>query len=197
MAFTSAPILMHFQPEYQTTVETDASDYAVAAVLSQINLTTGIMHPVAYFSHTMLPAELNYEIHDKELLGIFVAFKEWCTYLEGSAHPVQVITNHKTLEYFSTTKLLTHHQARWLEYLSGFHFEVKYHPGQLGGKPNALTQQPNVYPLKGDGAYALNNPQNLHVFRWRTESKKRTSTCKAISIKRKCLLLWYERLYVL
>ena len=55
----------------------------------------------------MASAELNYEIYDKELLAIFAAFKEWRNYLEGLPTQVHVITDHRNLEYFSTTKLLT------------------------------------------------------------------------------------------
>ena len=160
-AFTSAPILAHFQPEHQIIVETDASDYAVAAILSQIDPDTGEVHPVAFHSRTMQPAELNYEIYDKELLAIHDAFKAWRAYLEGPALPVQVVTDHKNLEYFATTKVLTRRQARWSEYLSGFNYVVRYRPGRLGGKPDALTRRPGVYPKGGEGAYALANPQNI------------------------------------
>lgn len=72
-----------------------------------------LLHPVAFFSRSMAPAELNYEIYDKELLSIFAAFKEWRHYLEGIPSTVEVITDHKNLEYFATTKLLTRCQARW------------------------------------------------------------------------------------
>jgi hypothetical protein len=162
-AFTSAGILAHFQPEFQTVVETDASDYAVAAVLSQEHPETKELRPVAFYSRSMTPAELNYEIYDKELLAIFAAFKEWRSYLEGSVHTVRVVTDHKNLEYFATTKLLTRRQARWSEYLSGFNYVVYYRPGRLGGKPDALTRRPDVYPKGGDGAYALANPQNMQT----------------------------------
>ncbi|MBW0515642.1 hypothetical protein O181_055357 [Austropuccinia psidii MF-1] len=67
-AFTTAPILSHFNPSLQTIVETDASDYALGALLSQVN-NSG-KHPIAFDSCKLLPAELNYEINDKELLGI-------------------------------------------------------------------------------------------------------------------------------
>lgn len=162
-AFTSAPILRHFHPDRQTIVETDASDYAIAAILSQVDPETQEIHPVTFHSRTMAPAELNYEIYDKELLAIFAAFKSWRSFLEGSSLPVQVITDHKNLEYFSTTKLLTRRQARWSEFLSGFAFDIRYRPGRLGGKPDALTRRPDVYPKRGDGGYALANPQNLQT----------------------------------
>ena len=50
------------------------------------------------------PAELNYPIYDKELLAVVEAFKQWRVYLEGTATPVQVYTDHKNLEYFSTAR---------------------------------------------------------------------------------------------
>ena len=75
-AFTSAPILTHWIPDAQLIVETDASDYALAAILSIVNKENEV-HPVAFHSHTFTAAELNYDTHDKELLAIFEAFKIW------------------------------------------------------------------------------------------------------------------------
>ena len=162
-AFTSAPILKHFHPDRQILIETDASDYAVAAVLSQVDPNDKLVHPIAFFSRSMAPAELNYEIYDKELLAIHAAFKEWRSYLEGAVHTVKVVTDHKNLEYFATTKLLTRRQARWSEFLSTFNYTVFYRPGRLGGKPDILTRRGDVYPKGGDGAYALANPQNMQT----------------------------------
>ena len=92
-------------PEHQLVVETDASDYALTAILSII--INDELHPIAFLSHTFTSTEINYDIHDKELLSIFKAFKKWRHYLEGSALPVNVVTDHKNLVYFSTTKILT------------------------------------------------------------------------------------------
>ena len=74
----------------------------------------------------MVPTELNYEIYNKELLAIHKAFKHWRLYLEGATHVVLVMSNHKNLEYFTTTKVLTHRQAQWSEYLSGFNYTIQY-----------------------------------------------------------------------
>ncbi len=52
-------------------------------------------------------AELNYDIHDKELLVIFEAFKIWWHYLEGLAYFINIVMDYKNLEYFFTTKMLT------------------------------------------------------------------------------------------
>jgi len=104
-AFVSAPILMHWVPDAQLIVETDASDYALAAILSIMTKDNEI-HPIAFHSRTFSAPELNYDVHDKEILAIFEAFKIWRHYLEGSASPIDVVTDHKNLEYFSTTKTL-------------------------------------------------------------------------------------------
>ena len=109
-AFTSALILTYWIPNTQLIMETDASDYVLAAILSIVNEDNEV-HPVAFHSRTFIIAELNYDIHDKELLAIFEAFKIWQHYLEGPAYPIDVVTDHKNLEYFFTTKVLTWRQA--------------------------------------------------------------------------------------
>jgi len=67
---------MHWIPDTQLVVETDASDYALAAILSIMTKNNEI-HPVAFYSQTFSAPELNYDVHDKELLAIFEAFKIW------------------------------------------------------------------------------------------------------------------------
>ena len=74
--FISAPILMHWVPDIQLVMETNASDYALAAILSIITKDNEI-HPIAFYSWTFSTPELNYDIHNKELLVIFEAFKIW------------------------------------------------------------------------------------------------------------------------
>ena len=75
-AFTSAPILTHWVPDAPLVVETDASDYAVAGILSIIGADSEL-RPIAYYLRTLSAPELNYDTHDKELLAIFEAFKHW------------------------------------------------------------------------------------------------------------------------
>jgi len=159
-AFTSAPILMHWVPDAQLVVETDASDYALAAILSIMTKDNEI-HPVAFHSRTFFTPELNYDIHDKELLVIFEAFKMWQYYLEGSASPIDVVTDYKNLEYFSTTKVLTRRQARWLECLSQFNLVIRFRPRRLGTKPDALTRRWDIYPKRRDNGYTSVNPHNF------------------------------------
>ena len=108
---TSAPALRHFDSQKASFLETDSSDYVTGGVLSQED-NEGVLHPVAFYSHKMLPAECNYEIYDKELLAIIKAFENWRPELEGSAIPVKILTDHQGLEYFQIKRTLTHRQAR-------------------------------------------------------------------------------------
>jgi len=92
-------------------VETDTLDYALTTILSIVNEENEV-HLVTFHSHTFTIAELNYNIYDKKLLAIFEAFKIWRHYLEGLAYPIDVVTDHKNLEYFSTTKVLAQRQTQ-------------------------------------------------------------------------------------
>lgn len=76
-AFEHTPILAHFDPTAHIVVETDASDYAIGCILSQILPGDNDLHPIAFHSRTMSQAEVNYDIYDKELLAIFAAFEHW------------------------------------------------------------------------------------------------------------------------
>jgi hypothetical protein len=159
-AFTSAPVLTHWIPNVPIVVETDASDYAIAGILS-IVCPDSELRPVAFYSRTLTAPELNYDTHDKELLAIHEAFRTWRHYLEGSSEPIDVVTDHKNLEYFSTTKLLSRRQARWSEFLHHFNLIIRFRPGKLGAKPDSLTRRWDVYPKEGDKDYAQVNPHNF------------------------------------
>ena len=135
----SSPLLAHFAPELPSRLETDASEGVIAGVLSQQHPDSE-WHPVAYFSRTMIDAEHNYPIHDKEMLAIVGSLLHWRAYLEGAPGTIQVVSDHKALEYFMTTKALTARQARWAEVLSQFHFQIQYRPGTTN-RADALTRR--------------------------------------------------------
>jgi len=137
--FTSAPIFTHWISNAQLIVEADALDYALTAILSIVNEDNKV-YLVAFHSCTFTMVELNYDIHDKKLLAIFEAFKTWQHYLEGLAYPIDVVIDHKNLEYFSTTKVLIQRQVWWSEYFSQFNLIIRFYPSYLGTKLDALTR---------------------------------------------------------
>ncbi len=71
----------------------DASAFAIGAVLSQCD-DDGCWRPVAFFSGSLLPAEVNYDIYDRELLAIVKAFKHWRHHLLGAHHTIEIFTDH-------------------------------------------------------------------------------------------------------
>ena len=91
-------------------VETDASNYAYGAVLSQHNNVDHKYHPVAFYSKSMNPAERNYGISDKEALAVVKALQHWRHWLEGTTILVEIITDHKNLEYFTCPRVLNWRQ---------------------------------------------------------------------------------------
>jgi len=146
-------------------VKTDALDYALVAILSIVNEENKV-HPVAFHSHTFTTVELNYNTHDKELLTIFEAFKIWQHYLKGLAYSIDIVIDHKNLEYFSTTKVLTRRQVWWSKYLSQFNLVIRFFPGYLGTKPDTLTKQWDIYSKEGildmpQSTLTTSNPSSL------------------------------------
>ena len=156
---TTAPVLAHFHPELPIIAETDASDKAIGACLLQ-NIDNAI-HPVAFYSRKLTPAETNYEIHDKELLAIVACFKEWRVYLEGARHQITVLCDHKNLGYFTTSKALNRRQARWSEQLGSIDFSIIFQPGKLNTKADLLSRRADYAADPKESAPALLGPTRI------------------------------------
>jgi hypothetical protein len=97
----------------------------LGSVLSQYG-EDGRFYPIAYCSCKFSAIEINYEIHDKELLAIIDTCEEWCYLLEGAQHTTTVHTDYKNLEYFMSARVLNKKQARRSVLLSQFDFLITY-----------------------------------------------------------------------
>ena len=166
-AFTTAPILIH--PDFQKPffLKSDASDFAFGAVLLQPS-EDGRLHPVVFHSQKFMATEINYEIHDKELLATVYSFQEWRHFLEGAQHLVIVYTDHKNLEYFISAKVLNQQQAQWSISLSCFNFIITYRLGTQQIRSNALSRRAYLAPKEGDATYdqqrsTLLKPEQLQL----------------------------------
>ncbi|MBW0584067.1 hypothetical protein O181_123782, partial [Austropuccinia psidii MF-1] len=141
-AFTTAPVLSHFNPSLPIIVS-DSGKY-----------------PIAFGSGKRIPAKLNYEINDKELHGIVWALKRWRAFLLSLSSPFEVLTDHSSLQNFMSSKVLTHHQAHWAEFLSEFHFSITYCPGRLATLMDTLSHWDNIYVERGED-FIKKNPMNF------------------------------------
>ncbi|KAK3527972.1 hypothetical protein QTP86_013081 [Hemibagrus guttatus] len=139
-AFTTAPLLVHPDPELPFIVEVDASTTGVGAVLSQQQGNPRKLHPCAFFLRKLNPAEVNYDIGNRELLAVKLALEEWRHWLEGAKHPFTVLTDHKNLEYLWAAKRLNPRQARWALFFTRFKFAISYRPGSKNVKADALSR---------------------------------------------------------
>ena len=80
---TYVPILAHYDPKKAVIIETDASKYDTAGIISQIG-NDGFLRPIGFRSKSMSKSECNYDVHDKELLAIILALEDWRRYVKGS-----------------------------------------------------------------------------------------------------------------
>ncbi len=174
--FVSAPILIAPDPSRQFVVEVDTSEVGVGAILSQRSSSDDKVHPCAYFSHRLSPAERNYDIGNRELLAVKLALEEWRHWLEGSGVPFIVWTDHKNLEYIKSAKRLNSRQARWALFFGRFDFSISYRPGSKNIKPDALS---HIFDHSDRPSFSEPIvPQKIFVsaVTWEIESKVRTAS---------------------
>jgi len=126
-------------------VETDASDFAVAGILSQ-QTEDGQWHPVAYTSRKLSSAERNYTATERETLAVIHALKVWRVYLFDE---FEVITDNLAVAYLRTKHTLTKREARWVEYLADFHFTISHRPG-IHNVADPLSRRPDLMELNDD-----------------------------------------------
>ncbi|KAK3568755.1 hypothetical protein QTP86_016279 [Hemibagrus guttatus] len=175
-AFTTAPLLVHPDPDKPFIVEVDASTTGVGAVLSQQQGNPSRLHPCAFFSRKLNPAERNYDIGNRELLAVKLALEEWRHWLEGAKHPFTVLTDHKNLEYLRAAKRLNPRQARWALFFTRFNLTISYWPGSKNTKADALSRMfaPEESPETPEPIL----PENIFVspITWSQETLPPTST---------------------
>ncbi|MBW0541544.1 hypothetical protein O181_081259 [Austropuccinia psidii MF-1] len=150
-------------------------------------------HPIAFNSRKRIPAELHYEIHDKEILGIVWALKRWRAFLLSLSSPFEILTNHSSLQYFMSLKVLTCHQAHWAEFLSEFHFSITYRPGCQATLPDALLCWDNVYTESGEDFISKNQMNFQQLIK---KDEVQPSRCFAVKVEYSSnLIVQFRRLY--
>ena len=139
-ALASAPVLATPDNAKPYTVHTDASGYAVGATLSQMN-SEGQLQPVAFLSKKMNGAQRNYPVHEWELLAVMEALKAWRCFLYGATTPIDIYTDHHSLQWINTQPNLSARQSRWVEQLQDYCFRVHHLAGEKNGAADALSRR--------------------------------------------------------
>ncbi|GJZ59218.1 hypothetical protein Tco_0615034 [Tanacetum coccineum] len=136
----SAPILALPEGSENFVVYCDASRKGLGAVLMQREKV------IAYASRQLKIHEKNYTTHDLELGAVVFALKMWRHYLYGTK--CVVFTDHKSLQHILDQKELNMRQRRWLELLSDYDCEIRYHPGKANVVADALSRKERNKPLR-------------------------------------------------
>jgi hypothetical protein len=97
--------------------------------------------PIVFLSKDLNDMECNYDIHNKEMLGVMHTLYEWQHFLQESQRRFEIWTDHKNLEYFITTKKLNRQQARWSLELSEYNFTLVHKPGKQHTETNVLSRR--------------------------------------------------------
>ncbi|GJS33920.1 putative reverse transcriptase domain-containing protein [Tanacetum coccineum] len=118
----------------------DASHKGLGVVLMQNEKV------IAYASRQLKIHENNYTTHDLELGAVMFDLKIWRHYLYGTK--CTVFTNHKSLQHILDQKELNMRQRRWLELLSDYDCEIRYHPGKANIGVDALSRKDRIKPLQ-------------------------------------------------
>lgn len=136
------PILQVPRFEFPFIITTDASDFAIGAVLSQGPLGQDL--PIAYASRTLNSAKRNYSTTEKECLAIIFAILHFRPYIFG--RKFTIVTDHQTLTWLHSVKDPTSRLIRWRLKLSEFENDVKYKPGKTNKNADALFRNPVQEP---------------------------------------------------
>ena len=129
------------------TQPTSSRDYTMYSDASRIVLGCVLMHDgkvVAYTSRQLKPHEQNYPTHDLELVAVMFALKIWRHYLYGEK--CRIFTDHKSLKYLLTQKVLNLRQRRWLELFKDYDCIIDYHLGKANVVADALSRK-MIYAL--------------------------------------------------
>ncbi|GKE47758.1 putative reverse transcriptase domain-containing protein, partial [Tanacetum coccineum] len=136
----AAPILALPEGSDDFVVYCDASIKGLGAVLMQR------MKVIAYASRQLKIHEKNYTTQDLELGAVVFALKIWRHYLYVTKYVVFI--DHKSLQYILDQKDLNMRQRRWIELLSDYDCEIRYHPGKANVVANALSRKERIKPLR-------------------------------------------------
>lgn len=99
------------------------------------------LRPVGFYSRKMSSAEVNYDVHEKELLAILCALDHWSHFFLGAPHVLTIFTGHRNLFYFRQRQTLSPRLLRWSVFLNQFHFVLTYRRGSSNIPADLLSRR--------------------------------------------------------
>ena len=133
---STTPVLAHPDFKERFILDTDASQYAIGAVLSQVK--NGVERPIAFASRSLSKSERKYCVTRKELLAVVHFIKYFRHYLYGRQFTVR--TDHSALKWLINFKDPEGQLARWMDVLSTYDFTIEHRPGRLHKNADVLSR---------------------------------------------------------
>ena len=153
------PVLIAPDEDKPFELETDASNYAVGAALFQKD-ERGKRRAVGYASKTLNAAERNYDVWDREFLGLIFGLTYWRHLLSGTKHPVQVFVDHANLLHYRHPQKINRRIARYILTLADYFIHLQHRPGPQN-RADALSRRPDYDIGKEDNANVTPLPPYL------------------------------------
>ena len=162
------PILR--QPDYLKAffLATNTLAYSVGAVLSQegeLNPRTQkpMLCPVAYYSNMFTPTERNYDIYEREFLGVLKALKHFRPHDAATEIPVTILTDHTNLTHWKATRKVNRQVARWFAEIQDYNLTIKHVPRKIHTAPDMVSRPPRVDQGKQDNTSIVLLPLSMFI----------------------------------
>lgn len=139
LLLSNTPVLIIPDVKKPFVMHTDASDYAVGAVLQQDGGRG--LQPVGYMSKKLNAAQCNYAAYEKEMFAILCTLEEWKHYLYESPHKTLILTDHHPLQHLLSQKKISPKAARWVEAMQQFNISIEYRPGKQNQVADSLSRR--------------------------------------------------------
>ena len=171
-ALISAPVLSIADPNKEYILHTDASDYAMGAILMQTDENDDL-HPIAFASKNFNDAQKNYDTTDREALAVVWALEHFNTYCEG--HKYTLITDHQALSYIAKNRDEKKRIHRLALKLANYETKIYYKPGKDNHMADLLSR--NMMSVKDEKLPAITaeDVTNFHGIHTRSKQKRKAT----------------------
>src|SRR6267142_2578909 len=157
---TEDPKIIAPNPDKQFKLETDVSNFALGAILFQCD-ERGKRRAVGYVSHTLTMPEQNYDIWDKEFLGLIFRLTKWQHHLMCTKEPVLAFVDHANLAYYQHPQKINRRVARYISTLTDYNLKIIHKPGTLN-RADALSRRTDYEKV----ATAQHQQQGEEIKNW-------------------------------